>query len=806
MKKVYAYAHTHWDREWYREFEEFRVRLVEVFDDILLKLEKRQINSFYFDGQTAALEDYLAIRPEKEELVKSFISEKRLFIGPYYCSTDSFLVDSEALIRNLQIGINYSKQFGCSDFIAYHADTFGHSAYIPEIVKYFGIEHGIFWRGGGTLPSEIIFNGLKSVYLIQGYFQDFFSLAAGPEKKAELLQKTLDKIASYSSDILLLPLGADHLACADELEEQIKKVNEYLSGYEIILTTPFQYLNDVDFQKTVDFELRDNSRNFILPGIYSSRPDLKKNNAVLQWQLSRVIEPACTIFYALNKTKNFQSEIDYAYKTLIKNHAHDSIYGCSTDAVHSENNLRFKKTDQVINALKNTLIRDISNGDDLKVLNLSNFPFSGAVKIKTEKRLNAQLISKSKGFPLRKLYDIAQIPVTEDYTDIYEYLIYADSAAPFSATRVFAGNNKETLVVTDTSIENNKLKLYIQNNEICIFDKFAGKEYKNVLNFIDRADIGDSYNFGALKDDKLLTAQLCSSKVIQTGPYRGALKLGFILNIPAASSSSGRSKKIFKHSMELIVKLEHEGEYFEFELNWENKSKNHILQACFNMDKPVTETVSDDLTGTVKRTFDPAYDIYKNIPAQVGIELKYNIAPLQKFVCAQDLSVITEGINEYEVFENSLRLTLLRATGVISNPKNPTRGTPAGPPLPTPDLQMLTKLSARFALSLNKNIYDVKRLSEKFYNPAIAFCSDIHFDTLFFTGNKNILINAVKLDSKGNIVLRLLNYSQEEQMCKFSTSFPYKRLELADAMENSQKEYEHFKMKPNSLASIKIVV
>ena len=86
-KKVYAYLHTHWDREWYREFEEFKVRLVEVFDDVLDKLEKNEIPSFYFDGQTAALQDYIEIRPEKQDFIKKLIKDKRLFIGPYYCST-----------------------------------------------------------------------------------------------------------------------------------------------------------------------------------------------------------------------------------------------------------------------------------------------------------------------------------------------------------------------------------------------------------------------------------------------------------------------------------------------------------------------------------------------------------------------------------------------------------------------------------------------------------------------------------------------------------------------------------------------
>ena len=75
-KKVIAYLHTHWDREWYREFEVFRIRLLRVFDNVLNLLEQNKIPSFYFDGQVGALLDYLQIRPEKEILVKKLIKEK----------------------------------------------------------------------------------------------------------------------------------------------------------------------------------------------------------------------------------------------------------------------------------------------------------------------------------------------------------------------------------------------------------------------------------------------------------------------------------------------------------------------------------------------------------------------------------------------------------------------------------------------------------------------------------------------------------------------------------------------------------
>ena len=97
-KQVIAYLHTHWDREWYREFEIFRLRLLRVFDNVLDLLTKGRIPSFYFDGQVVALLDYLEMRPENEQRIRTLIEQKRLFIGPFYCLVDEFLT-SENLYR-----------------------------------------------------------------------------------------------------------------------------------------------------------------------------------------------------------------------------------------------------------------------------------------------------------------------------------------------------------------------------------------------------------------------------------------------------------------------------------------------------------------------------------------------------------------------------------------------------------------------------------------------------------------------------------------------------------------------------------
>ena len=243
MKKtVIAYLHTHWDREWYREYEVFRIRLLKVFDNVLDLLEAQQIPCFYFDGQTSALQDYLEIRPEKFNLVKKLIQEKRLFIGPFFTLVDEFLTDKNSFEHNLKMGLDYSRSLGCTDFIGYLADTFGHSKHVAKVFKEFGIDKCVVWRGcSGDIPSEFKFCGIDTVNLIRGYFMDFFSTQFDIDKKAQYLKDNLDKIAEKSSDVLLLPIGADHLGVEKDIVQQIKDVNTYLDDYEIKLGSPFEY-------------------------------------------------------------------------------------------------------------------------------------------------------------------------------------------------------------------------------------------------------------------------------------------------------------------------------------------------------------------------------------------------------------------------------------------------------------------------------------------------------------------------------------------------------------------------------------
>ncbi len=616
MKKtVIAYLHTHWDREWYREYEVFRLRLLRVFDNVLELLENNKIPSFYFDGQVSALLDYLEIRPEKEEQVRKFIKEKRLFIGPFYTLVDEFLTDRTAFEKNLQIGLKISKDFGCTDFIGYLADTFGHSQNIPPLLKKYGIDKCIVWRGCGDFPSEFTFNGVNTINLVRGYFMDIFSALMTTEQKAEWLKGNLDKIAEKSGDYLLLPIGADHLGVEKDISEQIQQVNKLLADYEIKLSTPFEYFELVK-NNFANFdwnnELRDNSKTFILQGSYSARTKIKQYNI----KCTYLLEQADKIQQKYGSKYN--SVIDYAYKLLLKNQAHDGICGCSTDLVHRENITRYEKIIQIAN----TIIEELRLKHNFKTPVMQSKDLPPEYKV----------ISKQFGVENSLLYDTQRIPVTEDFSDIYT-LKYTPAVKP-------------------------NIKFEVKNGRIRI---------NNVeMQFVRFQDEGDTYNFGAVENDKGEVAEVYSFKnnIIKTSFFDVQVDIGELVN---------------------------------FKIEWDNKLKNKIWQVKFNLKQPITETYSEDMNSIIKREFNPDYDMRKHLPKNRGIEVKTNFAPMQRYIGTQGFGVITQGLTEYEVKEKSILITLLRSTGIISNPKNPSRSTPAGPPIEVPDAQQLGYNCAEFS-------------------------------------------------------------------------------------------------------------
>lgn len=109
--------------------------------------------------------------------------------------------------------------------------------------------------------------------------------------------------------------------------------------------SPFDYFKRVE-NRFKDFvwndELRDNSKTFTLQGCYSSRLDLKRENIECTYLLD-----LASRFVKQQKDNSYNTILEYAYKMLLQNQAHDSICGCSTDDVHAETKSDIKKLNRL---------------------------------------------------------------------------------------------------------------------------------------------------------------------------------------------------------------------------------------------------------------------------------------------------------------------------------------------------------------------------------------------------------------------------------------------------------------------------
>ena len=151
VERYFVVPHTHWDREWYRPLEHFRLMLGGTVDAVLDTLERDAgFPSFTLDGQAIVLEDYLEVRPENETRLRALMAAGRIEIGPSYMLPDEFLVGAEPLVRNLLIGRAVCERFGGRPSGAgYLPDSFGHPLQLPQILAGFGVqEHAVLARPG----------------------------------------------------------------------------------------------------------------------------------------------------------------------------------------------------------------------------------------------------------------------------------------------------------------------------------------------------------------------------------------------------------------------------------------------------------------------------------------------------------------------------------------------------------------------------------------------------------------------------------------------------------------------------------
>lgn len=435
-KAIHLVSHTHWDREWYLPFEMFRFRLVGLIDRLLDTMVRQPEYRFHLDGQTIVLEDYLELRPERRDELKRLVSEGRLSIGPWYVLMDEFLVSGEAIVRNLEEGRRSGAAFGPLLRAGYLPDTFGHISQMPQLLRRFGIDRAVVWRGlNGTpedTPTEFDWEApsgdrVATAHLPYQYgYTSAMSLPEDLAAAAARLRELLGDIAPYArSGQVLLMNGFDHMepqphipalidwwnahentrlmhsTMADYLEAALGSGAEEAPGVELEKAMPGVGLEKAESgvelvkaevgvgaggaavgseasvaggaeavpgvgqtgatshkrpseseRPVIAGALRHTNHqpggaiNTILPHVLSSRVYLKQQNARAQALMEKAAEPLEALALTLGGVHH-PAFVRQAWRYILQNHPHDSICGCSIDAVHDEMETRFAKAGQI---------------------------------------------------------------------------------------------------------------------------------------------------------------------------------------------------------------------------------------------------------------------------------------------------------------------------------------------------------------------------------------------------------------------------------------------------------------------------
>jgi alpha-mannosidase len=709
-------SHTHWDREWYLPFEEFRIKLVDLIDRVLQILEEQPDYIFHLDAQAVVLEDYLEIRPHRREALARFIRKQRLLVGPWYVQNDLYLTSGEVTIRNLMIGSEISADFGHCSRAGYVPDQFGIISQFPQILRGFGIGDCIFGRGhvppeGGK--TEFIWRGPDGSEVVGIFMAHWYNNAqrfsADRDKALKYLRHVMDRAGAVAATPwLLLMNGVDHLEAQEDLlpiladlrgsldgatvrqmslDEYTRLVREHLEGREVALH---------------EGEMRHGSDGSVLQGTLSSRVYLKTANARLQALIENQIEPLHAMLALAGHGGLYPADFTrYLWKELIKNHAHDSICGCSRDAVHAHMEDRFARIAECGNELAARGLRmwierlDRGNLPEkafvLFVANTTQLDREEAVtailRFPVEAGMRAFHLRTPEGEPVAFEVLDHQTEVLTVFSPVnlpgqMEVDRFTVRTAPLRVPGLghcaliaeqSGGAGAEVIAPPvwphgGLVLANDALEVSITpEGGVSLRDKAGDRVFDNLFSMDDQGDGGDSYHYTALPDDipMDLTASTPRVELLAMTPLEQSVRLTWTADIPARIDRAERRRGKERVPCDVAVELTlvQGRPWLDVRVVIDNRARDHRTRLLVKTGIQREASLSSAPFDFVERPVAPG-------PRDTRADRTEPTSGIMAVEQAgQGLAVFAEGLYGYEYLgdtDGTLAVTLLRANGAIS--------------------------------------------------------------------------------------------------------------------------------------------
>lgn len=762
MTTCHVVTHVHWDREWYRPWEEYRARLVELVARVCADLENETLGFFHLDGQTVTLPDVFEVRPELEQRVRDQVQAGRLSIGPWHVLADNQLVSGETLIRNLLAGRRWGARIGRLTGIGYSPDAFGHPGDLPRLLRGFGIGTALVWRGAP--PSLARFrwrsaDGSEVFAVNQAYHaaEVLWEEATATEHVADFLEAERKRLPEGP---WLLLNGGDHLAPAN--------VRAHLAGRldpTVLVESSLEAFFD-DAQRAspssalpvVDGELRHlgDRLTFLLPGTLSTRTYLKQANDAAQMSLEHFAEPTVALWPAAHGKD--LGLLEHAWDLVLKNAPHDSVCGCSVDEVHRHNLVRAEQTTQVADHLfrrgllsqgldtrvhgeppSSSLTTVVSNGHGSTgsgpveveiVAAVDSFPVAVTGPDGEAVPFDSVDLGRSKTFEA----DLDLMPDTRDVRrHRLAFLAKGVPAFGWAAYEVTLGTAARDGVaprrLQSRSVEVDGRRLAVEDDaSITVVDVAGARVWHGLGRLVDGGDRGDTYNYDPPGDD-LLVSPTVSDVIVQESSVRVRLLVDAALDVPNGLSADRNTRSDGRVALpvRIVVDVWRGSPDLYWTVSLDNTATDHRLRFHVPVPGQPTHWTGDEHWTAVRRPFGPVLGALPVLPAH---EASIGVAPVHSYAAAGGLALFVRGLPEVQGLEApatmsgdaELAVTLVRAVGWLSRFDLATRTTGAGPMFQTPEAQCQGPFVAHLAVRVDTgdDEFDVATAASRHRVPLVA--------------------------------------------------------------------------------------
>lgn len=742
---------------------------------------KPQYTYFCVDGGTIVIEDYLSIRPENKQRIIDLVKAGRMFIVNWYTLPETNTVAPESLVRNLLLGHKTAKEYGGGMKSGYTATSYGQPSQLPQLYNGFGITDAIFYRGTNkhVLTPLFIWEGADGSKLdtLRTFDEvtrtNWFFYVHGPVvlgKGEKDLSYTYDKsqlpvhmadMKSYEKAFTLLHEDFDYIH--DEkvqkkaLDNLLKQAEPYAIGEHILALNmedndePYRYLPELvadmnkiypdveieqdnlddymaaiksvkDYKKAVHHgELRYttmeyNNFNALLGATHSSRIKIKLLNDDCENNLINVAEPLASYASAYGKEYP-RMNLNRAWESLLKCHAHDSICGAAVDRAHEDMLYNFSLAKTVAEECTNRSVIALFGNIDTKAHFAENdhtMTFFNTLPLKRKEVIEVVFDTPKNG---GKAVDIG-VGGAAQGGDFYDIIDEKGNKVPFvelsrddisigveremdTKAIKFNANRKHVLVEVDLPqngyrtyalrfrgpefafhpeiidnraliardngvLENQFIKVEINSDgTFDMTDKTTGRIMKKMLFYTDNGEVGSAHISALPKRNATYTSLGGNAKItmLEGNELRGRYRIEISMTLPAAATIDGedRTREIKSLPITTELTLEKGSKFLKVHTTLVNEIRDHKLVANF----PSGITAADWVDS--ESAWDVAHRTIKWRDHKDNFEGFVPFQPMQNFVDVSDgkngLAILTKGLREYEIADDAdrtVKITLIR--------------------------------------------------------------------------------------------------------------------------------------------------